>query len=157
MLPELGQSRVPAQSRRIPAMDRRPMDAKSVTIAEQCHAASYDGTADFPSIVRTLMSAGFEGYDVDYRQGTTSYFLRNGDSVRLSSPPTEGSVAPEFQAEAIERAVREAQSNAPGYTYAGFCAKVKAAGCAGYMVSFSGKRVLYFGRTAETHVEHFPK
>lgn len=41
-------------------------------------------------------------------------------------------------ATAIELAVREAQSNAPGYTYAGFCAKVKAAGCAGYMVSFSG-------------------
>jgi hypothetical protein len=24
------------------------------------------------------------------------------------------------------------------------------------MVSFSGRRALYFGRTAETHVEHFP-
>ena len=35
--------------------------------------------------------------------------------------------------------------------------KVMAAGCAGYMVSFLGKRVLYFGRTAETHVEHFPR
>jgi uncharacterized protein YbcV (DUF1398 family) len=53
--------------------------------------------------------------------------------------------------------VREAQDNAPGYTYAGFCAKVEAAGCAGYMVSFLGKRVVYFGRTAQTHVEHFPQ
>mgnify|MGYP000402610447 CR=1 FL=1 len=35
--------------------------------------------------------------------------------------------------------------------------KAKAAGCAGYMVSFLGKRVVYFGRTAEVHVEHFPK
>jgi hypothetical protein len=32
-----------------------------------------------------------------------------------------------------------------------------AAGCAGYIVSFLGRRVVYFGRTAETHVEHFPK
>jgi len=33
----------------------------------------------------------------------------------------------------------------------------KAAGCAGYLVSFLGRRVLYFGRSAGTHVEHFPK
>jgi hypothetical protein len=26
----------------------------------------------------------------------------------------------------------------------------------GYLVFFSGRRVLYFDRTAETHVEHFP-
>ena len=63
----------------------------------------------------------------------------------------------DFNAEEVEQAVREAQSNVPGYSYAGFCAKVKAAGCAGYMVSFLGKRVVYFGRTAETHVEHFPQ
>ena len=33
---------------------------------------------------------------------------------------------------------------------------MKAAGCAGYIVSFLGRRVLYIGRTAETHVELFP-
>ncbi|WP_293780352.1 hypothetical protein [Sphingosinicella sp.] len=31
-----------------------------------------------------------------------------------------------------------------------------AAGCAGYIVSFSGRRALYIGRTAEIHVEPFP-
>ncbi len=44
----------------------------------------------------------------------------------------------------------------PGYTYKGFCRKVAAAGCAGYIVSFSGRRALDIGRTAETHVELFP-
>jgi uncharacterized protein YbcV (DUF1398 family) len=71
-------------------------------------------------------------------------------------PETEGRVAAAFRANVVEQAVREAQANTPGYTYVGFCAKVKAAGCAGYMVSFLGRRVVYFGRTAETHVEHFP-
>ena len=42
-------------------------------------------------------------------------------------------------------------------SYAAFGAKAKAAGCAGYIVSFLGRRVVYFGHTAETHVEHFPK
>jgi len=77
--------------------------------------------------------------------------------VRVTLPPSEGVVAPVFDASVVADAVREAQTQAPGYTYRGFCKKVKAAGCAGYMVSFLGKRVVYFGRTGETHVEHFPR
>jgi len=34
---------------------------------------------------------------------------------------------------------------------------VVAAGCTGYLVSFPGQRAVYFGRTGETHVEHFPQ
>lgn len=125
--------------------------------AQQCLDGAYTGTMDFPSIVGTLMAAGFESYDVDYRRGTATYFLPTGESVQFALPKADTKVAPEFLAGTIERAVREAQHQAPGYTYAGFCAKVKAAGCAGYMVSFLGRRVVYFGRTAETHVEHFPR
>jgi uncharacterized protein YbcV (DUF1398 family) len=132
------------------------MDSTSIANAARCHVAAYEGTMDFPVIVRTLMEAGFEGYDIDYRRGTATYLLRNGESVQLPLPSTEGGVAAEFQASRIEQAVREAQGKVPGYTYPGFCTKVKAAGCAGYMVSFSGRRVVYFGRSAETHVEHFP-
>jgi uncharacterized protein YbcV (DUF1398 family) len=133
------------------------MDTEQRSIAERCSMAAYDGTLDFPAIVGTLMGAGFEGYDVDYRRGTATYFLPSGDHVSVTLPPSEGGVAPVFDASVVERAVREAQAKAPGYTYRGFCKQVKAAGCAGYQVSFLGKRVLYFGRTAETHVEHFPK
>ena len=133
------------------------MDAKLAATARSCLSAAYEGTQDFPTIVRTLIGAGFEGYNVDYRRETTTYFLPSGDSVELPIPRTEGAVAAEFKASVVEQAVREAQTKAPGYTYPGFCAKVKAAGCAGYMVSFLGKRVVYFGRSAETHVEHFPK
>ena len=57
----------------------------------------------------------------------------------------------------VERLVRWAQANPADYSYVAFCEKVKAAGCAGYLVSFLGRRVVYFGRTAETHVEYFPK
>ena len=128
-----------------------------VEIAQSCLSAAFDGTRDFPTIVRTLIAAGFEGYDVDYRRGTFTYFLPSGASAQLAMPQTKGAVAAEFKAADVEQAVREAQSKAPGYTYSGFCTKVKAAGCAGYMVSFLGKRVVYFGRTAETLVEHFPK
>jgi uncharacterized protein YbcV (DUF1398 family) len=133
------------------------MNAEQTAIAQRSLAAAYEGTLDFPNIIRLLMEGGFEGYDVDYRRGTSTYFLPGGDNIELVMPETAGSVAPNFRASVIEEAVREAQTKAPGYTYTSFCTKVKAAGCAGYMVSFVGRRVVYFGRTAETHVEHFPK
>ena len=65
-------------------------------------------------------------------------------------------VAAEFNLGVVRAAIREAQALVPGYTYKGFCDKVKRAGCAGYLVSFLGRRVLYFGRTGETHTEYFP-
>jgi len=133
------------------------MNDQLTATAQRCLTAAYEGTMDFPSIVRTLIEAGFEGYDVDYRRGTSTYFRASGESVQLAMPKSDPPVAAEFRANDVEHAVREAQNKASGYTYAGFCAKVKAAGCAGYMVSFLGKRVVYFGRTAETHVEHFPR
>lgn len=133
------------------------MNAQQKTIAQKCLSASYNATMDFPSIVKTLIENGFESYIVDYRRGTTTYYLPDGDSVELLNVETESMVSAAFSPEIVEANVRQAQANAPGYTYRGFCTAVKAAGCAGYIVSFSGKRVVYFGRTAETHVEHFPQ
>jgi uncharacterized protein YbcV (DUF1398 family) len=66
-------------------------------------------------------------------------------------------VADAWNPVAVQTAIKEAQQLIPGYTYAGFCAKVAAAGCAGYMVSFIGRRAVYYARTAETHVEQFPQ
>ncbi|MGA8892504.1 MAG: hypothetical protein WB493_13115 [Anaeromyxobacteraceae bacterium] len=133
------------------------MDDGTIAVARKCLSGAEEGTMDFPAIVRTLMDAGFDGYTVDYRRATATYFLPDGDGVELPMPRTGAGVAAGFDASAIAQAVREAQAKAPGYTYAGFTAKVMAAGWAGYMVSFPGRRVLYFGRTAETHVEHFPR
>jgi uncharacterized protein YbcV (DUF1398 family) len=132
------------------------MNEQQAATAKLALAAAYDATADFPAIVGALITAGFEGYTVDYRRKTCAYYLPNGDSIELPLHPDDETVAAEFLSEPIKAAIREAQSGAAGYTYTGFCRKVKAAGCAGYIVSFSGRRVLYFGRTAETHVEYFP-
>ena len=126
-------------------------------IAERCLSGAEDGVMTFPEIVGTLMEAGFEGYAIDFRRATAIYYLPDGDSVALEAHRIETPVAARFDAEPIQAAIRQAQALAPGYTYAGFCEKVAAAGCAGYMVSFSGRRALYYGRTAETHVEHFPR
>ena len=133
------------------------MDTQRTAIAERCLNAAYDGSMSFPDIVGTLINAGFEGYTVDYRRNTTAYYLPDGDSIMLDNRPSTEQVAPQFDQPGIAAQIKWAQANPPDYSYLKFCKNVKALGCAGYIVSFSGRRVLYFGRTAEIHVEHFPK
>ena len=137
------------------------MNQQKTLIAKTVLDAAHANAMDFPSCVRTLAEAGFEGYLIDFRGGAATYYAPSGESVQHLLPDAdadaEADVSPVFSSAGVERAVREAQANGPGYTYAGFCEQVKAAGCAGYLVSFLGKRVVYYGRTGETHVEHFPR
>ena len=132
------------------------MDTQQKTIARNCKDAAENNTMDFPRIIGTLIDAGFESYIVDFRRQTATYYLPNDESVEFTTHETAVPVAAVLDGEALRAAIREAQNLEPGYTYQGFCAKAKAAGCAGYMVSFSGKRAVYFGRTGATHVEYFP-
>lgn len=133
------------------------MDAERICIAETCLRAAYEGSLRFPEMIGALIAAGFEGYTVDYRCNSQSCYLPDGDSATMDMQPCAGEVAAAFDATEVERLVRWAQANPPDYSYAAFSEKVKGAGCAGYLVSFLGRRVVYFGRTGETHVEHFPK
>ena len=131
------------------------MDASTVALAERCLRGAEDDTMTFPEIVTTLVEAGFEGYAIDFRALTATYYLRDGASAVLAIRAA-AAVSAGFDVAPIQAAIREAQALAPGYSYERFCRKVAAAGCAGYMVSFSGRRALYYGRTGETHVELFP-
>ncbi len=132
------------------------MDSRLTEVAKACLEGGESGAMTFPQIVGTLMKEGFEGYAIDFRRATATYYLSDGDSVELKSHRIETRVAAAFDVGSVQAAIREAQQLIPGYTYSGFCRKVMAAGCAGYIVSFLGRRALYFGRTAETHVELFP-
>ena len=126
-------------------------------IAHKCLEGAESNSMTFPQVVSTLMGVGFEGYSVDFRRGMVAYYSPSGETVEFSGTKPALPVAPDFDAIAVKEAIREAQTLVPGYTYKGFIAKVAAAGCAGYMVSLFGRRVLYFGRSAEAHVEHFPQ
>lgn len=133
------------------------MDAHLIAIAKNCLDSAYENTLTFPEIVGTLIQSGFEGYAVDYRRNTITYFLPNGESVALDGRQSEVPVAATFDKDGIAAQIKWAQSNPPDYSYEAFCKSVKTLGCAGYVVSFLGRRALYFGRTAETHTEHFPQ
>ena len=133
------------------------MDDRLTQLATDSLRDAEHGTSSFPQIVQALIDAGFESYAIDFRRSTATYYLPDGDSVVVPTSHGTTPIAPGFDVSAVKDAIREAQTLAPGYTYLGFCTKVMRAGCVGYVVSFSGRRAVYSGRTAETHVEHFPQ
>lgn len=132
------------------------MNDRQKTAAQACLEGSEGDTMTFPQIVGALMEAGFESYAIDFRRATATYYLPDGESIQLPAHRVRAAVASTLDTEGMKAAIREAQQLAPGYTYRGFCEKAAAAGCAGYIVSFPGRRALYVGRRAETHVELFP-
>jgi uncharacterized protein YbcV (DUF1398 family) len=133
------------------------MDTQQKTIAQKCLDGSYNNMMSFPEGLRALMEAGFEAYHVDYRLNTRTYYLPNGETLVLTNPHDHGAIGAQFNQPEIAAAIKWAQLNPPDYSYTDFNKKMAANGCSGYIVSMLGRRVLYFGRTAETHVEHFPR
>jgi uncharacterized protein YbcV (DUF1398 family) len=125
-------------------------------VARATLEGSESGTTTFPQNLRDLMEAGVDAYAVDFRCSTRTYYMPNGETLEFKTEPTPTAVAESFDTAAVTETIREAQQLVPGYTYKGFCAKVARAGCAGYVVSLLGRRVLYYGRTCETHTEYFP-
>jgi uncharacterized protein YbcV (DUF1398 family) len=119
-------------------------------------AGAEDDTMRFPESVRILMEDGFDGYAVDFRCGTRTYYRPDGAVLALKTAPASLPVAERFDTAVVKDAIREAQQMLPGYSYKKFCAKAMGAGCSGYIVSLLGKRVVYYGRTGETHTEYFP-
>lgn len=124
--------------------------------AKTCLEAAEKNSMAFPEIVGALIGAGFESYMIDFRRSAATYFLPNGDFIELGTHKVATAIASRLDTAQLQAAIREAQQQIAGYTYKMFCEKAASAGCASYIVSFSGRCVLYIGRTAETHSEHFP-
>lgn len=124
--------------------------------ARTCLEGAERNTMAFPQIVEMLMADGFESYAIDFRRATATYYLPDGESIEVPAHRVDAPIAPAFDAARMQAAIQEAQQQVPGYAYKSFCEKAVSAGCAGYIVSFSGRRALYIGRAAEIHVENFP-
>ncbi|HEY1682203.1 MAG TPA: DUF1398 family protein [Candidatus Tumulicola sp.] len=132
------------------------LDDEMEAAASFCLNGAQQNTLTFPEIVGSLQRQGFEGYTINFRCSLATYYTPDGRSVSLATHVVKTPVAAALDAVTLQAAIREAQQLVAGYTYLGFCEKAAAAGCAGYFVSFSGKRVLYIGRDAGVHEERFP-
>jgi uncharacterized protein YbcV (DUF1398 family) len=130
------------------------MNANVRDVVEACSRGSEEDRLSFGQVLGQLADMGVEGYYADFRRSTKTYYLPDGEGVVVQTHDPDVAIAAVFEPRRVEAAVR--QSQAGSHTYRAFCEKVMAAGCSGYLVSLLGRRVVYFGRTAETHVEHFP-
>lgn len=91
---------------------------------------------------------------MDYRRGESTYYLSNGDTVRHSFD-AQPEIAQTFDGLQVKTAIIGAQSGK--VVYPEFKQLTYAAGCIGYFVWISGKKVDYLGRNGEVHTEHFPQ
>ena len=115
---------------------------------------SHTGTMTFPQIIMQLSELGVERYHADYSRQEKTYYLLNGESIVVPLPCENSTIADEFSASRVESAVRQSQRGE--HTYPDFLQKTMAAGCVGYFAQVTGRRVIYFGRNGESHLEMFP-
>jgi uncharacterized protein YbcV (DUF1398 family) len=119
-----------------------------------CTTDSDHGRISFGEVIGKLMAAGVERYHADLVRSEKTYYLPCGQSEILPSAVGPLTPAMEFSADGVVAAVRAAQAGS--IKYQEFCDRVAAAGCVAYVVSITGRRVVYYGRTGDSHVEWFP-
>jgi uncharacterized protein YbcV (DUF1398 family) len=130
------------------------MDANVRTVIQECSKASAEGRISFGEVVMKLVGVGVERYHVDYVRRDTTYYLPNGDVEIVEGHDYGVAPAPTFSATGVEAAVRGAQAGT--LKYRAFSQQALEAGCVGYVASMAGKRVVYYGRSGDSHVEWFP-
>ena len=130
------------------------MNEQKTQVLQQCAREALAGTLTFPEIVGQLSRIGIERYHADYSRQEITYYFPDGDSVVITTPHPSHETAAQFSASAVAHAVRQSQRNE--HTYLDFIQKTMSAGCVGYFVQITGRRVIYFGRSGESHVEYFP-
>jgi uncharacterized protein YbcV (DUF1398 family) len=124
------------------------------TIIEACTRGSDEERMSFPEVIAKLGGVGIERYHADLVRSEKTYYLPTGDSFVVPAKPPRQPPASTFSATDTQAAIRAAQAQQIGYNE--FCERILAAGCTSYIVSLVGRRVVYFGRSAESHVELIP-
>ena len=123
-------------------------------VLHECTDGSDQERLSFPQVVGKLMAAGVERYRADLLRHEKTYYMPDGRSHVVSNAAIAGEAAMDFSAAGVDSAVRDIQAGRIAYRE--FCRRVMAAGCVDYIVSISGRRAVYFGRSGESHVEMFP-
>jgi uncharacterized protein YbcV (DUF1398 family) len=130
------------------------MNSEQVQVIQECARGALSGELAFPEIVGRLAEIGVERYHADYSRQEITYYFPDNSSLVVATPHPSHPTAAEFVPSTVEAAVRQSQRNE--HTYLDFIRTTMAAGCVGYFVQITGRRVIYFGRNGDSHVEYFP-
>ncbi len=130
------------------------MNSEQSQIIQECALGALHGALTFPEIVGQLANIGIERYHADYTRQEITYYTSGNESFVVSTPHPAHPIAVAFSGAGVESAVRQSQRNE--LSYLDFIRKTMTAGCVGYFVQITGRRVIYFGRDGDSHTEHFP-
>jgi uncharacterized protein YbcV (DUF1398 family) len=118
-------------------------------------AETQAGKLIFPEVVRRFLDIGVESYFCDFATGKETVYMSDGkthvENLILPLAP----IAEEFSPSELVAAIRGAQTDT--IRYPEFIKRSAAAGVIAYWAFLTGKKVIYFGRKGEFHVEEFPR
>lgn len=131
------------------------MNPSVESVIRETFNSSNAGKIHFGQVVSSLLAAGVESYNVDYRACRATYYLPSGETLTLDMEKPAVAIARDFSASAVKAAILGAQRGE--VMYPEFKKLSQAAGCVSYTVWLVGRHVTYHGRNGEAHVENFPK
>jgi uncharacterized protein YbcV (DUF1398 family) len=127
----------------------------SKQVIDEVALATQQGKMTFPQVVQGLLEVGVESYLVDFAAKKKTHYLADGTTHIVPMILEPGPIAEEFNGGGLVAAIRAAQADTVRYPE--FVRRSVAAGVIGYWAFLTGKRVIYFGRKGEQHIEEFPK
>ena len=126
----------------------------NTTVIHDVLAESQAGKLVFPEVVRRLMDVGVESYFCDLARGEEIFYLSDGETHREKMVLPLTPIAEGFSADGLMAAIRGAQADT--IRYPEFMKQSAAAGVIAYWAFLTGRKVIYFGRKGEFHIEEFP-
>ena len=126
----------------------------NTTVIYEVLAESQAGKLVFPEVVRRLMDVGVESYFCDLARGEEIFYSRDGKTHREKMVLPLTPIAEGFSPDGLMAAIRGAQTDT--IRYPEFMKQSAAAGVIAYWAFLTARKVIYFGRKGEFHIEEFP-
>jgi uncharacterized protein YbcV (DUF1398 family) len=126
----------------------------NTNVIHEVLAETQAGKLVFPEVVRRLLEVGVESYFCDLATGRETFYFSNGKTQVEKMILPLSPVAEEFSAGEVIAAIRGAQADK--IRYPEFVKRSTAAGVIAYWAFLTGRKVIYFGRKGESHVEDVP-
>jgi uncharacterized protein YbcV (DUF1398 family) len=127
----------------------------NTSVMHEVLAESQAGRLTFPEVVRRLLAAGIESYLCDLATGQETFYLGDGKTHVEKMTLPLSPIAEEFSLSGLIAAIRGAQADT--IRYPEFLKRSTAAGVIAYWSFLTGRKVIYFGRKGELHIEEFPR
>lgn len=118
-------------------------------------AETQAGKLIFPEVVRRLLEVDVESYFCNLATGEETFYTRDGQTRVEKMTLPLAPIAEQFSLPGVIAAIRGAQTDT--IRYPEFVKRAAAAGVIAYWSFLTGRKVIYFGRQGDFHVEEFPR